>query len=295
MTPANHRKLDRMSRSFFVGVVGLAVFAVIAVVGRPSASLADDLLYPLAIATKGEQTIFLADRDLPGIWRAEAGRLKIFFQGEKKFRTPLNAPRSLAIDGEGRLLAGDSATREVYRFDAEGKPEPLTNGGIGIPMGIAVNRAGDLLVSDLELHTIWKVPAAGGAPSEFARISGPGGVCIDADDRLWVVSRAENGLLRVSPDGKVDTIVQGRAFQFPHAVAVDKASVAYVCDGYAKAIWKIDGAGKPEKWAASPAFVNPVGLAWRGETLLVLDSRAKAVFQVDSEGKVTPLELTPGE
>jgi hypothetical protein len=53
--------------------------------------------------------------------------------------------------------------------------------------------------------------------------------------------------------------------------------------------------GKPEKWAASPAFVNPVGLAWRGETLLVVDSRAKAVFQVDSEGKVTPLELTAGE
>jgi sugar lactone lactonase YvrE len=139
------------------------------------------------------------------------------------------------------------------------------------------------------------VPAAGGEPSEFARVPGPGGVCIDAEDRLWVVSRAENGLLRVSPDGKVETIVKGRAFEFPNAVAVDQASVAYVCDGYGKAIWKVDAAGKPEKWAASPAFKNPVGLAWRGKTLLVVDSQAKTVFQVDSEGKVMPLELKPGE
>ncbi|HXT57576.1 MAG TPA: SMP-30/gluconolactonase/LRE family protein [Pirellulales bacterium] len=273
----------------------LAVLTVLAVASRPAAGVAEELLYPLAIATRGDQTIFLADRDLPGVWQADGSRLRLFFQGEKKFRTPLNAPRSLAVDGEGRLLAGDSATREVYRFSAEGKPEPLTKGGIGIPMGIAVNRAGDLLVSDLELHTIWKVPGAGGEPAEFARVSGPGGVCIDAKDRLWVVSRAENGLLRVSPEGKVETIVKGRAFEFPHAVAVDKASVAYVCDGYAKTIWKVDAAGKPEKWAANPAFVNPVGLAWRGETLLVVDSRAKAVFQVDSEGEVTPFELKPGE
>ncbi|HEX5497915.1 MAG TPA: SMP-30/gluconolactonase/LRE family protein [Thermomicrobiales bacterium] len=271
-----------------------AAFALIVAACWPTASHAgDELMYPLAIAAKDDQTIFLADRELPGVWRADGGRLKILFRGEKKFRTPLNAPRSLAIDREGRLLAGDSATREVYRFDAAGKPEPLTGGEIGIPMGIAVNRAGDLLVSDLELHTIWKVPAAGGKPSEFARIAGPAGVCIDAEDRLWVVSRAENALLRASPDGAVTTIVKGRAFQFPHAVVVDKASTAYVCDGYAKTIWKVEAEGKPQKWATSPALVNPVGLAWQGETLLVVDSRAKAVFQVNSEGKVAPFELKP--
>lgn len=248
-------------------------------------------LYPLAIAVKSPQTIFLADREVPCIWRIEDGRLNLFFRADKKFRTPLNAPRCLAVDGEGRLLAGDSATREVYRFDADGQPKPLTQGGIGIPTGIAVNRAGELLVSDLELHMIWKVPAEGGTPSEFARAPGPGGVCIDAQDRLWVVSRAENGLLRVSPDGQVETIVKGRAFQFPHAVTLDKQSNVYVCDGYARAVWKIDASGgAPKKWAESPKFVLPVGLAWLGETLLVVDSHAKAVFQVDSEGAVKPFE-----
>lgn len=266
-----------------------------AALAAPAAALAEDLLYPVAIAVKDQETLYLVDRDLPGVWKTEGNQLKIFFRGDKKFRTPLNAPRCATVDGEGRLLVGDSATREVYRFNAEGKPEPLTSGGIGIPMGIAVNHAGDLLVSDLELHMIWKVPAAGGAPVEFARVAGPGNVCIDGEDRLWVVSRAENGLVRVLPDGKVETVVKGRAFQFPHAVVVDKAGAAYVCDGYAKTIWKIEADGKPQKWATSDSFANPVGLAWRQDALLVVDSRAKAVFQINPEGKVEPLELKPAE
>lgn len=273
-----------------------ALVCLLASAAPPSSAVAAEPLYPLAIAVKEPQTVFLADRDLPGIWQIENGQLKVFFRADKKFRTPLNAPRCVAVDGSGRLLAGDSATREVYRFDDQGQPQPLTEGGIGIPMGIAVNKAGELLVSDLELHMIWKVPAAGGKPSEFARVSGPSGVCIDAQDRLWVASRAENGLLRVSPEGQVEVIVKGRAFQFPHAVAVDKQSNAYVCDGYARAIWKIDASGgKPKKWAESPKFVNPVGLAWLGETLLVVDSRANAVFQVDSEGAVKPFDWKPAE
>ncbi|HBL43028.1 MAG TPA: hypothetical protein DDZ90_06490, partial [Planctomycetaceae bacterium] len=83
-----------------------------------------------------------------------------FFTGSKVFRTPLNAVRCVAIDKEGHVLAGDSSTREVYRFEKAGaKPQPLTNGGIGIPMDVVVLKNGDLLVSDLELQQIWKVPA----------------------------------------------------------------------------------------------------------------------------------------
>ena len=261
-----------------------------------SPALGAEPLYPLAIAVKEPKTIFLVDRDLHGVWRLEDGQLSVYFRGEKKFRTPLNAPRSATVDRMGRLLVGDSATREIYRFDQEGKPQPLTKGGIGIPIGIAENKAGELLVADLELHMIWKVPAEGGEPVEFARVAGPSGACIDAEDRLWVTSRAENGLMRVGPDGKVETIVEGRAFEFPHGVAIDKQSNVYICDGYGRAIWKIDASGgAPKKWAESPKFANPVGLAWLGETLLVVDPRANAVFQVDSEGAVKPLEWKAAE
>ena len=102
---------------------------------------AQELNYPLAVAAADDGTLYIADRYLPGVWKVTNGKTEVYFQGSKKFRTPLNAVRCLAIDKQGRLLAGDSATRDVYRFDESAKPKPLTGGKIGIPMDIAV--AGD--------------------------------------------------------------------------------------------------------------------------------------------------------
>lgn len=254
---------------------------------------AQELQYPLAIATHGE-TIYLADRNLPGVWKSEGEKLTVYFQASKKFRTPLNAPRCLAVDAEGRLYAGDSATREVYRFDDEGKPQPLTSGTIGIPMGIAVTAEGDLLVSDLEVHRIWKVTLSDGdkpSTEKYADVAAPSGICLDSQQRLWVVSRGTDALHRVTPDKKVEVVVKGREFEFPHAVAVDGEGTAYISDGYAKAVWRLPADDKPAKWASGDPLVNPVGLAWRGENLLVVDPRAKAVFQIDKNAKISAVDL----
>ena len=87
---------------------------------------AAELDYPLSIAVTNSGVIYLADRNLPGVWKLEGEKLTLFFEGSRKFRTPLNAIRCLAIDQEGKLLAGDSSTRDVYRFDDAGKPVGLT-------------------------------------------------------------------------------------------------------------------------------------------------------------------------
>jgi hypothetical protein len=34
-------------------------------------------------------------------------------------------------------------------------------------------------------------------------------------------------------------------------------------------------------------FINPVGLAWHGENLLVADPKANGIFEVTTAGKVT--------
>jgi len=129
---------------------------------------ADEMQYPLSVAAAEKGPVYVADRKLPGIWSIEGGKVSPFYQGSKAFRTPLNAVRCVTLDEQGRVLAGDSSTREVYRFAKAGaKPEALTQGGIGIPMDVVVTKAGDLLVSDLELHRIWKVSAAGGKPTLF--------------------------------------------------------------------------------------------------------------------------------
>jgi streptogramin lyase len=266
--------------------------AVVAILGPVAAAPAAELQYPLAIASDSlGETFYLADRNLPGVWKVAAGKRELFFEGSKKFRTPLNAPRCILVDAKGRVLVGDSATREVYRFDAEGKPQPLTKGGVGIPMSLAIDRQGTIFIADLETLRIYKIPDEGGEPTEFAVVPAPRGLTIDDEDRLWVV--AGSTLLRITPDGKSETIFAGPAFEFAHNVRLDKEGTAYVCDGYAKAIWKIGADRKPVKWVSGEPFVNPVGIAWQGANLLVADPKVKKVFAVDPAGKVTEAEMLP--
>ncbi len=266
------------------------VLIVLTAATRTTEATAQELQYPLAITAQGEN-IYLVDRNLPGVWKSSGGKLSVLFQASKKYRTPLNAPRCIAVDDKGQIYVGDSATREVYLlFDDVGKPKPLTAGTIGIPMGIAVTGEGDLLVSDLEVHCIWKVTRTGGV-EKYADVAAPTAVWLDAENRLWVVSRGTDALLRVAEEKKVEVVVTGRAFEFPNAVVVDREGTAYVSDGYAKAIWRLVPEGKPEKWVAGEPLVHPVGLAWRGDDLLVVDPRAKSVFQVDRDAKITPVEL----
>jgi len=247
--------------------------------------------YPLSAAVSESGTVYVADRNLPGVWKLEGNKLSAYFQGSKKYRTPLYAVRCLALDKTGSLLAGDSATREVYRFDKDGKPVPLTNGGIGVPMSVAVNSKGELLVADLELHRIWKVPAAGGKPEQMAEVQAPRGVCVDSEDSVWVVSHGKNQIVRVTASGKVETVVEGRPFLFPHNIVLGPDKTAFVTDGYSKAVWKIPPGGKPEKWVSGDPLVNPVGLTWNKDKLLVVDPRANALVEISPNGKVTKLAV----
>ena len=256
----------------------------------PASAGAAELDYPLSIAAGDSGPIYLADRNLPGVWKLDGENLTVLFQASKKFRTPLNAVRCVALDRDGKLLAGDSATRDVYRFDDQGQPVPLTKGEIGIPMSIAVNKAGDLFVADLEVHIIWKVPAAGGKPEKFAAVPAPRGLAFDGQDRLWVVSHGKDQVVRLSPTAQSEVVVKGRPFQFPHNIVVaEDGATAFVTDGYAKAVWKIAGEGEPQKLVENEPLVNPVGLARRGGDLLVVDPRAKAVVKVDAAGKAAVL------
>jgi sugar lactone lactonase YvrE len=252
---------------------------------------ATEYIYPLSSAVHESGVVYTADRNLPGVWKLEEDRLSIFFQASKKFRTPLNAVRCVTIDKLGNLIAGDSATREVYRFDKSGQPVPLTDGGIGIPMDIAFDAEGNLYVADLELHRIWKVPQAGGEPTKFLDLRAPRGLCVDKENRLWIVAHGDDQLFRASPAGELETVVKGRPFNFPHCVAVDDEGTAYVTDGYAKAVWKIASDAEPQPLVQGPPLDNPVGLTWKGESLLVTDSRAKALFEVTREGKITKIKV----
>jgi streptogramin lyase len=255
-----------------------------------NAARAADMQYPLSVAEAKDGAIFVADKDMHGVWKIADGKLEVLFQGSNKFRTPLNAVRCVAVDSKGRLLAGDSATREVYRFNSENQPEPLTKGYVGIPMAIAFDDKGDILVGDLEIHQLVKVPEAGGEPVRVADFAAPRGIAVDPQGRIWVVDQGgKDQVFRVLADGKVETVVSGRPMQFPHNIALDKELNAYICDNYSQAVWKIGTDGKIEKWLSGKPLDKPVGIAFARDRLLIADPHAKKIFEATLDGKITPV------
>jgi len=255
----------------------------------PSDLLAAEMQYPLAIVGGDGGPVYVADRKLPGIWKISEGKAEIFYQGKKTFRTPLNAVRCLAFDADGQLLAGDSATRDVYRFTKDGDPQPLTKGRIGIPMSIAVNKAGEIFVADLETQRIWKLPKAGGEPKEFALMAGVRGLAFDSEERLIAVTNLSDPVRRLNAEGKAEVLIKGRPFQFPHHVAVDKDDTLFIADNYAGAIWRVASGNPPEKFLSGEPLKKPVGVYWTGKNLLIADPHAQQAFSVDADGKLTPL------
>lgn len=272
----------------------VAVMMAGAVGVRAKGDEAAVLQYPLSVAAAADGSLVVADRMTPGLWRFRDGASTAVFAGSKRFRTPLNAVRTVAIAADGGIYAGDSATREVYRIAADGTATPLTGGLIGIPIDIAIDAKGVLHVSDLETQRIVRIPPAGGKPEVVAEVSAPRGLCFDSSGRLWAVAASgEEPLVRIAADGGVEPVVRGRAFEFPHDVAVDADGTAYVSDNYARAIWRVKHGGTPEKWLSGPPLVGPVGLALRDGRLIVADPRARAIFEVDRDGKARAVAGTP--
>lgn len=249
------------------------------------------LQYPLGVAVGADGGLVVADRLLPGLWRVADGRASILAAGTKRFRTPLNAVRAVAVAPDGTVFAGDSATREIYRIAADGTPEPLTAGAIGIPVDIAIDSRGRLFVSDLETQRVWRIdPDTPTAPVEVVVLVGPRGLFVDADDRLWVVAASGDApLVRVGGDGVVEPVVRTRAFGFPHDVVVDADGVAYVSDNYGHCVWRVPPGGEPERWAEGTPLVGPVGLALRDGRVVVADPGARQVFALDAAGTPEPL------
>jgi len=187
----------------------------------------------------------------------------------------------------------------LYRLKADGPPVPLALpvdgpsglGPLGIPMGIAINSKREIFVSDLEFHCVWMIPPEGGPPRKFAEFQAPIGLACGKDDTLLAVSRVEGPVRRIRGDGQVETVVEGRPFEFPHNLAIDDDGAIYVVDGYKKAVWRIAAGKPPEVWFTHDRFVNPVDIKRWGDAWAVIDPRAKALFRVGADRSVEITDL----
>jgi glucose/arabinose dehydrogenase len=154
------------------------------------------------------------------------------------------APLSIAVDGAGDVLVGDTgisrirkvtpdgtiatiAGNDVRGFSGDGGP--ATSAQLGIPYGVAADSAGNVYIADAENGRIRKVSSDGiittvagngtcctagdNGPAISAQLA-PYHVGVDSAGNLFVVDFRDHRIRKVTPDGIIATIAGNGAQGF---------------------------------------------------------------------------------
>jgi sugar lactone lactonase YvrE len=194
-------------------------------------------------------------------------------------------PCSLAVDEPGNIFIADKNACTVRKVTPAGVVTTIAGlegargsaDGAGevarfyLPSGVAVDRAGNVYVSDQGNYTIRKITPAGmvttlagtaGAPGpvdgtgKAARFFGPSGLAVDGAGNIYVADQSNFTIRKITPAGVVTTLA-GRAgsqgsmdgtgsaarFNSPTGVAVDREGRVYVADARDETIRKITPSG----------------------------------------------------
>ncbi len=166
-------------------------------------------------------------------------------------------PVGLALDTENRFLyVVDTQQDQVIVFDADsfkelrrigtgGKNHWLTTpGDFGGPQGVALDKDGNVYVTDTMNNRVEIFDADGKFISEFGRhCDGPGcfarpkGIAIDADGHIWVADTMNDTLQAFNREGQLLTYLGGHGhlpgqFEALVGVAIDKQNRIFTTEQY---------------------------------------------------------------
>jgi sugar lactone lactonase YvrE len=175
----------------------------------------------------------------PGTITTVAGTGQAGFSGDGGPATQarLNFPFSVAIDAAGNLFIAELDGNRVRKVSPEGTIStvagtgkagfsgdggPATQARLNMPHGLAVDRAGNLFISDLNNQRVRKVSPEGiittvagngqlgfsgdGGPATAARINWPSGLAVDLAGNLFLADHYNHRIRKVSPDGIISTV-----------------------------------------------------------------------------------------
>ncbi|WP_323755789.1 putative Ig domain-containing protein [Roseivirga sp.] len=172
-----------------------------------------------------------------------------------------NRIRKISPDGEVTTMAGSGD--DAFR-DGQGVNASFSN-----PMGIDVDKSGNVFVADFINGRIRKIAPSGEVTTiagngsrghsdgigTSASFDGPSGLAVDLNGYLYVSDQYNHSIRKIAPDGMVTTLVwsgnggvkdgdPGIAyFQYPSGIAVDDLGVVFVADNGNRRIRRIDQAG----------------------------------------------------
>jgi DNA-binding beta-propeller fold protein YncE len=196
----------------------------------------------------------------------------------------LDTPGGLAIDRENRFLyVVDTPKDQVAVFDADsfkllrtigttGKKHTLTDpGNFSLPTNVAVDREGDVYVTDTlnnrvevfdaDGNFILEFGKGGDGPGRFAR---PKGIAIDADRHVWVVDEVQSRVQVFDREGHL-LIYFGEQGTYPgmfsaaYGIAIDHKNRVIVSEQFPGRVQVFSYTTDAEAEAARVAREAPAG------------------------------------
>jgi DNA-binding beta-propeller fold protein YncE len=180
--------------------------------GRPlakfgSGSLAEGQMAPGAfddpsgVAVDPAGNVWVVENDNKRVQKlAPDGSPLLMFGGDAGF----SDPRQLALAPSGDVYVTD-LNGSVFRFASDGTPLGTFGQGLETPRGIAVDRAGNVLVADRDQFRVAIFSPTGDLLRTISRPLARGAlyamdVAVDPSGNIWVLTDG-NGLMKFSPSG----------------------------------------------------------------------------------------------
>ena len=275
--------------------------------GGPAA--AAQLNNPVGMALDPAGNLYIADITNNRIRKVTSGGTISTYAGSGSFgfsgdggpatAAQLNVPVGVALDPAGNLYIADQGNSRIRKVTPggtistyagtdtpgfSGDGGPATAAQLNVPVGVAVDPAGNLYIADSGSSRIRKVGPGGtistyagggggtpgflgdGGPATAAYLNNPVGVTLDPAGNLYIADLGNARVRKVTPGGTISTYAGSGSFGFsgdggpataaqlngPWGVAVDPAGILYIAES--GRIRKVTTGGTISTYAGSGNF-----------------------------------------
>ncbi len=241
---------------------------------------------PLAVAADSSGNLYVADTannvvrkvTAAGAISTLAGNGAVGSGGDGAAATSaqLNAPQGVAVDSSGNVYISDTGNARVRKVSSAGAISTVAGNGnagnagdgsaatgaqLNLPVGLAVDSAGNLFIADYGNNRVRKVAASSGTISTVAgngvqgyggdghaatsaALNGPQSVAVDANGNLYIADSQNNRVRVVTPAGTISTVAgtglpgytgdghaaTGANIVSPTGLVVDSSGAVYFTD-----------------------------------------------------------------
>ena len=263
-----------------------------------------------------------------------AGSSEGFADGDA-LQAQFNTPSGIAIDRAGNIIIADTSNNRIRKLSTDGT-RVSTIAGTGVagftdgrtdqaqfdgPIGIAVDKSGNLFIADTYNDSIRKIttegvvttvagtgsPGYSDGPANSAMFDTPSGVAVDKDGNLFIADTGNHAIRKISPLGEVTTVAgrdagsQGGEVRLNHPVGITVTpdGFLFISDDDRGRIIRITPEGAATTYAGSIAgFANGAGESARfnGPSAVAVD-RQGILYVADSQNylirEIVPSVIDP--